>query len=147
MSAASQRATRLVCAGVVALMLTGCGRERAREGAQPAPDVTTFEQGSFDDLPLFPRSEPLGARSEKDGVVSRSFVAKGATPARVMQFYEASLKAWRQVEPTHVVGTSTHRAKWAQDNWLLEVSASGYASSIDEPLEARVQYSLVLSPR
>ncbi len=136
-----------MCVGIAALLLHGCGSDPAREGAQPAPDVTTFEQGRFDDLPQFPRSDPLGPRSEKSGVVSRSFVAKGATAEQVMQFYEQSLQGWQQVEPSHLVGTSTHRAKWARDKWFLEVSTSSYASSIDDPMEARVQYSLVLIPR
>ncbi len=144
---APRRVRAFLSVGMAGLVLAGCARDREREGAQPAPDVTTFEQGRFDDLPLFPRSDPVGPRSEKEGVVTRSFVAKGATPEQVMQFYEGRLKGWQQVEPSHLVGTSTHRAKWALDNWFLEVSASAYASSIDDPLEAQVQYSLVLSPR
>ena len=141
-----RRVRQLACVGVVVVILPGCRSEAEREGTQPDPDVTTFEQGRFDDLPQFPRSDPLGTRSEKGGVVSRSFVAKGATPEQVMQFYERSLQAWRQVEPSHLVGTSAHRAKWARDDWLVEVSASNYASSIDDAMEVRVQYSLVLSP-
>lgn len=142
-----RRVPRLACAAAVVLVPHGCAREAERAGTQPAPDVTTFEQGRFDDLPQFPRSESLGARTEKDGVASRSFVVKGATPEQVMQFYERSLQGWHQLEPSHLVGTSTHRSKWTTDDWLLEVSASGYASSIDDPMEVQVQYSLVLHPR
>lgn len=136
--------------GVVALLallaLAGCAVREEREGTQAAPDVTTLEQGRFDNLPLAPRSDPIGPRSEKEGVVSRSFTAKGTTAEQVVRFYEQNLRGWRQVEPVHQVGTSSYRGTWAQGGWLLEVS-SGTAPALDDPLEAQVQYSLVLRPR
>ncbi len=147
MSVASRQVKAFICVAMAVLLLHGCRSDAEREGTQPAPNVTTFEQGRFDDLPQFPRSDPLGSRSEKDGVVSRSFVAKGATAEQVMRFYERSLQGWQQLEPSHPVGTSTHRATWARGNWLLEVSTSSYASSVEDPMEAQVQYSLVLIPR
>lgn len=141
------RTRGLVSALAAVLALGGCSdREEQREGTQPAPAVTTFEQGRFDDLPLAPRSDPVGPRSEKEGVVTRSFSAKGTTPEQVLRFYEQNLTGWRQLEPVHEVGTSSYRATWAQGEWLLEVS-SGRAPALDAPLEAQVQYSLVLRPR
>ncbi len=139
-------AKRLVMALLVAMALGGCGTREEREGTQPAPGVTTFEQGRFDDLPLAPRSDPIGPRSEKDGVVSRSFTAKGTTPEQVLRFYEQNLAGWTQVEPVHEVGTSSYRGSWLRDEWLLEVSA-GRAPALDDRLEAQAQYSLVLRRR
>ncbi|MDP8992415.1 MAG: hypothetical protein M3N31_05080 [Actinomycetota bacterium] len=138
---------RRVTPVVLALVVAGCGGDRQeREGAQTAPAVTTFEQGRFDDLPLFPRSDPIGPRSEKEGVIARSYTARGTTPERLLQFYEDKLTQWRQVEPVRKFGTSSYRAKWARDNWLLEVS-SGASPALDDAGDAQVQYSLVLSPR
>jgi len=131
----------------LSLVLAGCGRDRqSREGTQPAPAVTTFEQGRFDDLPLFPRSDPIGPRSEKDGVVARSYTARGTTSERLLQFYEGNLPGWRQVEPIRKFGTSSYRAAWTRGNWLLEVS-SGASPAFDDAGDAQVQYSLVLRPR
>jgi hypothetical protein len=129
------------------LALTGCGDAgQEREGTQPAPAVTTFEQGLFEDLPLFPRSDPIGPRSEKDGVVARSYTARGTTPERLVRYYEDNLTGWRQVEPSRRFGTSSYRAKWARDDWFLEVS-SGASPALDDAGDAQVQYSVVLSPR
>ncbi len=55
---------------VVSVVLGACSP--SDEGSQPAPAVTTFGQGDFENLPLPPRSEPLGERSEEDGAVARS---------------------------------------------------------------------------
>ncbi len=137
---------RLLATLLVLVALAGCSDREEREGAQPAPDVTTFEQGRFDDLPLAPRSDPVGLRSEKEGVVSRSYTAKGTTPEQVLRFYEQNLQGWRQVEPVHQVGTSTYRGTWAEGEWLLEVSA-GTAPTVDDRPEVQAQYSLVLRPR
>lgn len=137
----------IVWVATAALLVAACGVDNQREGTQPAPAVTTVEQGRFDDLPLFPRSDPVGSRNEKEGVVSRSFVAKGATAEQVMQFYERELEGWRLVEPPQRAGTTTLRAKWAQGNWYLQVSTAAHPPAVDDPAEAQVQYSLVLSPR
>lgn len=137
---------RLLVALLALTALGGCSEREEREGAQPAPDVTSFEQGRFDNLLLAPRSDPVGPRSEQEGVVSRSFTAKGTTPEQVLRFYEQNLTGWRQVEPVHEVGTSSWRGTWEQGQWRLEVSA-GRAPALDDPLEAQAQYSLVLRPR
>jgi hypothetical protein len=132
---------------VVVVALAGCGgRSQEREGTQPAPAVTTFEEGSFDDLPLFPRSDPIGPRTEKEGVIARSYTARGTTPERLLQFYEDKLPGWRQMEPVRKFGTSSYRAKWARDNWFLEIS-SGASPALDDAGDAQIHYSLVLSPR
>ncbi|HVF76437.1 MAG TPA: hypothetical protein VM938_15480 [Acidimicrobiales bacterium] len=38
---------------------------------QRMPSETAFQRGNFDDLPLHPRSEPLGVKTETDGVSTR----------------------------------------------------------------------------
>ena len=117
--------------------------------AQPTPNVTTFEVGRFDNLPLFPRSDPLGPRNEKAGVVARSFVARGTTPDQVLDYYRRSLSDdWRLLKAPGKIGVGTYRGDWTSGNWQLRVSAT------EEPeldpdnasKDVTVQYSLTLTP-
>jgi len=134
----------------LAVASSACTDAESRAGTQPAPDVTTFEQGVFDDIPRFPRSEPLGSRSEKAGVVAQSFRAFGATPRSVLDYYARSLPRWEQIEPITQTGTVDFRARWARDGWTLLVTAApaptvsdGNQADVPEP---KTQYSLTVSP-
>lgn len=141
---ALRRRPRAVLA--LALVLFAACSSEGREGTQPAPGVTTFEQGRFDDLPTFPRSTPLGPRSEKQGVVARSFRATGATPAQVLGYYERALDDWIVLDSPHRVGTSDYRGTWATDDYTLLIS-SAPAPGVDQRYETVTQYSLTLSPK
>lgn len=145
------RATSLCLLVVIGLASQACADAETREGAQPAPDVTTFEQGVFDDVPRFPRSEPLGSRSEKAGVVAQSFRAFGATPRAVLDYYARSLPGWDQIEPITQTGTEDFRGRWAMDGWTLLVTAAPAPTTSDgnqaDVPEPKTQYSLTLSPK
>lgn len=148
-----QRSREHVVAALVAVVLAvlaGCGEKREeRQGTQPVPDVTTFEQGRFDDLPLLPDSRPFGPRSEKDGVVSRTYRTNGVTPEGVVDYYERELPTagWEKAEPVHRSDTEW-RGDWVIDDWRLEVSAAPVPDRRDPSSpEVAVQYSLVLRPR
>lgn len=141
----------LVVAGA-AVMLAGpaCGGDgEDREGTQPAPDVTTFEQGRFDELPVFPRSDPFGPRSEKDGVVARSYRATSADPGQIIDFYARELagRGWRMAEPVFRSDAES-RGDWVLDDYRLEVSATRVDDDRNPTsADAVAQYSLVLRPR
>ena len=135
---------------LLSLILAGCGSRDADPAAQPAPGVTTFEQGRFDNLPQYPRSEPFGPRSEKDGVVARSFKVKGATPDQIMNFYRDSLKdRWTMVTGVEKLGVGTLRADWRDGEFRLRVSATRESELDDRDdagTSAVAQYSLTLNP-
>lgn len=141
----------MVVAAVLAMGACSPNEERRGSGSQPAPGTETFEQGLFDEIPHFPRSEPLGPRSEESDVVAQSFRARDATPEQVMEYYRASLDDWDVVTPPRPPGENpdTLRGKWSRDQWILIISASP-APAVGEPPEAaRVeysQYSLSLEP-
>lgn len=150
MAARAGRAASLTLLFAVALVTAACGGTDSDEGTQPAPAVTTFEQGVFDDIPLFPRSEPLGPRHEEDGVVAQSFRAYGTTPRGVLEHYVGSLPAWDLVEPVTPTGTTTYRARWVRDGWSLLITsgpapATSDGNQADVP-EPHTQYSLTVSP-
>ncbi len=132
------------------LLLAGCGSDEAERAAQPAPGVTTFEQGRFDDLPRYPRSEPLGPRSEKDGVVAQSFRATGAEPQQVLEWYRDELgQGWIMLTPIERLGVGTVRADWVQGEYRLRVSATREAELENRDDAARKvvsQYSVSLQP-
>ncbi len=132
------------------ILLVGCQRGDADPVAQPAPDVTTFEQGRFDDLPQFPRSEPVSARAEERGVIARSYKATGASPQQVMDFYRQALgDRWRMVSGIEKLGVGTLRADWVDEDYRLRVSAtteSGLDSRNDASETFVTQYSLTLNP-
>ncbi len=146
----SKRLPRMavLLAGLLGLVLGACA-DRDPPVAQPTPNATTFEPGRFDDIPLFPRSDPLGRRSEQDGVVARSYMAKGTTPEQVLEYYRTALNArWRLVSPIEKLGVDTYRADWASDQYRLRVSATE-APGVeleDASKNVIVQYSLTLTP-
>ena len=55
--------------GVATLVasLLGCGGASDPPESQPAPDVSTFETGRFDDLPLHPAPPPLRTETDASG--------------------------------------------------------------------------------
>lgn len=148
-----ERAGRgVVIAGVAAMSVVFASCSPSDEGTQPAPAVTTFEQGDFDDLPLPPRSEPVGERSEEDGVVSRSYAVRDTSPERVLAFYSEQLPAAAVVETPQAIGAGTSRGRWLVDGRELTVSAT-VGNTLDaierfgDDAGVVTQLSLSLAPR
>lgn len=142
--------TRLLPALLIAMLLGGCGDGGDGGAAQPAPDSTTFVQGRFDDLPQFPRSEPVSPTNEKNGVVVRSFLARGATPEAVLNHYRDVLisRGWRMVGNIEEIGMTTYRADWVNEEHRLRVSATSEPQLAEDAPSDQVttQYSLTLRP-
>jgi hypothetical protein len=140
----------LLATGVIAGVLGACGSGERDPVAQPAPGVTTFEDGRFDDLPQYPRSEPLGPRSEKAGVVVRSYKVPGASPEQILEFYRQALEErWNLATKVERLGAGTFRAEWVGEEHRLLVSAtreSGLDSREDASNSVVAQYSLTLHP-
>lgn len=145
------RRTVAFVALALALAIGACGSDRDGGGpsAQPTPDATTFQPGQFDDLPVFPRSEPLGPRNDENGSVSRSFVALGTNPEAILRYYRGALgEEWRLMHEFERLGQGTYRADWTDGQWRLRISATEEPSvDIDNASrETTVQYSLHLHP-
>lgn len=136
---------------LAALAMTGvgCGSGTESTETQPAPDVTTFQEGDFEELPLYPDSEPIGSRTETDGVVARSYEVRDVTVEMVIEFYDTRLQAegWQRAEPVLRENTE-HRADFVNDTYRLELSAQPIRAPEDPPPTDLyvVQYSLVLHP-
>lgn len=133
----------------MAAALGACGSDDDQaDPTQPAPDVTTFQQGVFGDLPQVPGSEPFGERSEKDGVVTQTFKTKGITEQGVIDYYAQALpeRGWVASEPVFREDTP-FRADWVKGDLRLEISAAKVEDR-DTPSaeQTEVQYSLVLRP-
>lgn len=114
-------------AAAAALALAACGNGTAVSSppAQPTPEVTTFQPGAFDDLPLYPRSEPLGPRADEGKVTARSYKATGASPQQILEYYRDTLGArWTLVGRIDQVGVGTYQADWTSGDRRLRVSAS-----------------------
>lgn len=131
-------------------LLAGCDAA-SDEGTQPRPDVTTFEQGAFDDIPLLPRSEPVSQPSEENGVVARSFLVRNTPPEDVMSFYREQLAEFSLLSDPGPIGNNTFRGEWQLDQRrMLTVSATS-AAAVDgvegfSNEEVLTQYSLSLAP-
>ena len=122
-----QKFPRLIAATVLAVtaMVAGCGGDTSEPEAQPVQDAADFDEGAFGDLPLYPRSTPLGEVARTDDTVSRSYRAAGASPAMVLEFYEDSLVDWEVVEaPQQIGAASTMRGVWRDDSLELTISAT-----------------------
>lgn len=145
------RTVSLLAALLLVGLVAGCGTA-SNEGTQPSPDVSTFEQGDFGDIPLLPTSEPLSARNEEDGNVARSYLVRNSTPEEVLAFYETELAEFTVVSPPTSIGVDTFRGRWGLDQGrVLTVSATS-ASNLETPeefgdaIEVLTQYSLSLAP-
>jgi hypothetical protein len=134
-------------AALLAAVLAGCGDDHP-DAAQPVPDATVFDEVGFEELPRFPRSEEMGLRSSKAGVVTQSFRAEGASVERVMAFFEEALtgRGWLPAEPIHRAD-GPGRADYVREDDRLELSAIDVDDRDgDVGAEAVVQYSLLLRP-
>lgn len=136
-----------------AVILGACGDDPESPAAQPAPAVTTFEQGGFDDIPLLPQSDPLGPRSETDGVVTSSYDVRGTTPQAVMAFYAETLEpdGWVPVGQAEQLGLDTFQGDWTntRSRSRLRVSATdtpALGGDEDRGGSVLTQYSLTLTP-
>lgn len=141
--------TKLIAAAVLTLAASACAP--SDEGTQPRPDVTTFEQGDFDDIPLLPRSEALSPPNEEEGNVARSYVVRNTAPDDVLGFYEERLAEFTLVEEPASIGANTFRGRWQLDEErVLTVSATLADNLGDVPdipdSEQLTQYSLSLAP-
>ena len=144
-----RRVVPLLMAATSAL-LAACGAD-SDEGTQPRPDVTTFEEGTFDDLPLVPESDPVTPPNQENEVDTRSYVVRNTTPEQVLEFYEQQLAEFTVVSAPDEIGEDTYRGRWQLDGGrVLTVSAtpgeslqSGDSAYAGEFL---AQYSLTLAP-
>lgn len=132
------------------VLLAGCGAD-SDEGTQPRPDVTTFEEGTFDGLPLVPESDTLTPPNQEDGVQTRSYVVRNTAPAEVLEFYEQQLAELIVVNAPEKIGDDTYRGRWRLDGGeVLTVSATpGESLQNGDSAYARellTQYSLSLAP-
>lgn len=145
-----QRGKAGVLTTVMVMTIAGCGDGEKQGVTQPAPNVTTFEPGRFDDLPQYPRSEPVGPRSDKSGAVARSYRARGAAPQVVLEYYEKNLDParWRMISRIEQLGNDTYRAAWASGSYRLRVSATREPQLDENAASTQVitQYSLTLEP-
>ncbi len=147
---------RAVRCGVAFLALTvaiaGCrsgASEESTGDAQPAPDVSVFRDGFFDQIPRYPRSQELGSAVEEGDVVSQSFTVSNASPRRVLEYYASNLTGWDLVEPIHPLGPGDEafRGAWEKDGRHLRVSASSAPTvEADDPERPMIQYNLQLGP-
>lgn len=138
---------------LVALLIAGCGDGDGGDDvgdAQPAPDVQTFQDGDFGEIPLPPLAEEAGERSEEDGVVAQSFFVRNRTPQEILEFYEAELAALdAQVVSSPAASGDAWRGTWLVGDRELLVSAIP-APTVEgaevEHAEVVSQLSLELSP-
>ena len=141
---------------VVALaVLAGCGdgdsdgeSPRTPE-AQPAPGVTSFQEGDFEGIPLPSTATPVNERTEEDGVVAQSYEVRNATPEALMAFYADALAEYDVLEEPEEIGVGTRRGRWEYEERRLTVVAQTAETLEDNPgaPEVLTQLSLSLEPR
>ncbi len=110
----------------------------SKRNAQPAPGVSVFTPGSFEELPQYPRSTPLEPTQNSNGVQTRSFKADGTNPEQVVRWYNGHLPGWQPIEAVHAEGVAW-AGDWKNDDRTLRVTASP-APTLGGP--DTVQYSL-----
>lgn len=135
----------LVLASLLALAAGACSGDSAESNdAQPAPEVSTFAPGGFDDVPRYRGSQEAGPRSEDGDVVSQSFFVEGADPQMVIDFYRNQLQGWEFSGERDVGDALTAEfTEPGEGGRRLEVSA-GVTNRGGLDMTQTLQYSLVL---
>jgi hypothetical protein len=137
-----RRRTVRALALTIVFLAAACGDDDVRD-TQPSPDSTGFTDGAFDELPRHPRSDEVGSRSEKDGVVAQSFEVRNATPQQILEWYTERLEGWSMIGTVDAVGEQAVRGRRARGDEELTISATS-APTLAEGDEAVSQYSLSL---
>lgn len=138
-----RKGTRAAAMGAVAALAMGCG-SGGHPRAQPAPGVTAFTGGAFDQIPLFPRSEPLGARNNTTTISQQSFQATGADAEQVVDWYRDHLNGWTVIQAPHGTGATDFAGEWEKGDRRLRVTA-GPAPTLGP--RSTIQFSLLVRPR
>jgi hypothetical protein len=141
MPTGTRRPAAFALLAVAVLLVAGC-RTGGPGDAQPAPEVSGFRQGGFDELPRYRGSEELGVVSEDGDVVTQSFSAEGTSPELVLDFYRKELEGWTSLGREDV-GDALREDFRDGDGNRLEVSATTLSQGGSD-LQPTVQYSLVL---
>ena len=139
--------------GAVALVmlgaLAGCSNGSSpTRGAEPRANGG-FVSGTFEQIPTYPSSEPLGATAETAGTAARSYKVTGATPLDVLQWYRDHLTGWTIVTAPQAEqpGATAVRGVWRKGENSLTITADN-APTLKSPEAAGqnvVQYSLSVS--
>lgn len=137
-----RRRTVRALALTLAFLAAACGDDDVRD-TQPSTDDPAFTDGAFDELPRHPRSDEVGSRTEKDGVVAQSFEARNATPQQILEWYTERLEGWSMIGTVEAVGEQAVRGRWTRGDDELTISATS-APTLAENGEAVSQYSLSL---
>lgn len=140
----------LTAAALAGVFLAGCGGDgdgTAAGGpeAQPAPGVTTFQEGDFEGIPLPGLSTPVSERVEEDGVVAQSFEVRNTPSEELLEYYEDALSEYEVVEPPEELGVGTYRGRWLFEGRELTVVAQTAETLEDNPGAPEVITQLSLS--
>ena len=133
----------LAVSATVAIGLTAAGCSDAHGDAQPAPGISSFAPGNFDQLPHYRGSAAAGARSEKDGVVTRSYLVEHTSPALILDFYEQEMTGWHALGKVREGPDALHEDFRRDDGSRLRVSAETLSRGGTD-MAPSVQYSLEL---
>lgn len=116
-------------------------------GALPAPNVTAFTGGTFDDIPRHPLGDPINERDNQDGVTVQSFLVRDTAPRDVIDYYQDVLAEQEMVGSIEETGENAYRGEWMLDGRILQVStrlAPTGDQAQDRSSDAQTQYSLIL---
>jgi hypothetical protein len=141
----------LIVLALLGALLGACGDDddaRPSVGDQPAPDVTTFQPGAFDDLPMISGSRPLGPRREQGAISVRTFAVTNLEPVSIINFYDSHLVGWTRID-RDALGTGV-RARYGNGDRALEVTAipaptAETATNSSKPVGG-YQYTLLYGP-
>ena len=138
----------MVSAAVLLVAVTSCGDDSATQpesgGGVPAPDVSSFTSGRFEDVRLPRGATEISERTERDGAIAQSFTLTATSPENAMDFFSRTLPedGWTVLDEPAASGTDSIAGSWSRDGRRLDVSAL-LAQGVDDE---RTQFSLVLLP-
>ncbi len=127
------------------LVVSACSSGSGSDGTQAK--ASTFGTGQFEGIPLLVRTDPVGARTDRGGVVTRSYKTTGFTTKQVLDHYRTLLhgRGWTADGAVQKIGPNAYRGAWIRKGHRLVITASGAGGLNPKTNQPAVQFNLMLS--
>lgn len=133
-----------VLAGLV-LVVSACSSSSGSNATNPK--ASNFGTGRFEGIPLLDHTDPVGARTDRGGEITRSYKTTGFTTKQILDDYRTLLRSrgWTADGAAKKIGPDAYRGAWTRKGHQLVITASGAGGLNPKTNQAAEQYNLMLS--
>ncbi len=130
---------------VLVLVVAACSSGSGSDGTNAK--ASNFGTGRFEGIPLLVHTDPVGARTDRGGEVTRSYKTTGFTTKQVVDDYRTLLlsRGWTADGVVKKIGPKAYRGAWIRKGHRLVITASGAGGLNPKTNQSAVQYNLMRS--